>query len=300
MALQLDEIGFTVDPRHRGPLAKPRRVGTGLNWRYVAASAAGTAHEQTRTPCQDYAYTATASARDGTQYLIALASDGAGSALYSEAGSRLACESGGAFLLEYLSHEGHLGRSVLNQGLATACLEHIRSTLENAVSEMHGTGAALRDFACTLVGLVAGPKHALAFQIGDGAVVIRRNGELAPVFWPDAGEYANMTYFVTDGDAEQHLQIAQIDAPHEVSLLTDGLQRLALVFSTRQAHAPFFEPMFAVLRNLHADQCDSLNAQLASFLSSPAVNQRTDDDKTLILATRIGPDFGCEPEVACQ
>lgn len=293
-----------------------------MSWRYVAASAAGTAHEQTRTPCQDYAYTATASARDGTQYLIALASDGAGSALRSEAGSRLACESGGAFLLEYLTHEGSASRHVLNKGLARACLEHIRSTLENTVSQEHvealegfpdaevkrpagvraearGAAPVLRDYACTLVGLVSGPKHALAFQIGDGAVVIRRNGELAPVFWPDAGEYANMTYFVTDHDAEQHLQIAQIDAPHEASLLTDGLQRLALVFSTRQAHAPFFEPMFAVLRNLHSDQCGSLNAQLASFLSSPAVNQRTDDDKTLILATRMGPDLSLHPEVAC-
>lgn len=270
-----------------------------MNWRYVSASAAGTAHEQTRTPCQDYAYTSTTSARDGTQYLIALASDGAGSALHSQAGSRLACESGGAFLLEYLAHEGHASHTVLNRDLATACLEHIRSTLENAASEASGAGTALRDYACTLVGLVAGPKQALAFQIGDGAVVIRRDGELAPVFWPDAGEYANMTYFVTDNDAEQHLQIAQIDAPHEVSLLTDGLQRLALVFSTRQAHAPFFEPMFAVLRNLRSDQCASLNTQLASFLSSPAVNQRTDDDKTLILATRIGPGMSHDPEVAC-
>ncbi len=264
-----------------------------MNWRYVAATAAGTAHEQTRTPCQDYAYTTTASARDGTQYLIALASDGAGSALHSQIGSRLACESGGAFLLEYLSHEGHAGRSALTKDLASACLEHIRSTLENTVAEAHLAGTVLRDYACTLVGLVAGPKHALAFQIGDGAVVIRRNGELAPVFWPDAGEYANMTYFVTDNDAEQHLQIAQIDAPHEVSLLTDGLQRLALVFSTRQAHAPFFEPMFSTLRNLRHDQCGSLNEQLASFLSSPAVNQRTDDDKTLILATRLGPEAMC-------
>jgi len=266
-----------------------------LNWRYIAASAAGTSHEQTRTPCQDHSYTGTVSGRDGTQYLIALASDGAGSAVHSQIGSRLACESGGRFLLEFLSHEGHAGYSALSRGLAQACLEHIRSTLENTLEESGGPGGTLRDYACTLVGLVVGPKYALAFQVGDGAVVIRRDGELVPVFWPDGGEYANMTHFVTDQDAEQRLQVAQIDAPQEVSLMTDGLQRLALVFSTRQAHGPFFEPMFEVLRGRRADECGPLNQQLAAFLNSPAVNQRTDDDKTLILATRLlaGQEAAC-------
>jgi hypothetical protein len=257
-----------------------------LSWRYVAASAAGTAHEHSRTPCQDHAYTATVTARDGTAYLIALASDGAGSASHSEFGSRLACESAGRFLADYLEEEGGAGDDVLQQDLAVACLEHIRCALENLLSEPDAA-RGLRDYACTLVALVVGPRHALAFQVGDGAVVIRQDGELMPVFWPDSGEYANMTYFVTDADAAAHLQVARLDAPHEASLMTDGLQRLALIFSTRQAHAPFFEPMFAVLRRQHAGLSASLNQQLESFLNSPAVNQRTDDDKTLILATRV-------------
>jgi hypothetical protein len=33
--------------------------------------------------------------------------------------------------------------------------------------------------------------------------------------------------------------------------------------------------------------------QLAAFLASPAVSARTDDDKTLILATRLGPEASC-------
>jgi hypothetical protein len=32
---------------------------------------------------------------------------------------------------------------------------------------------------------------------------------------------------------------------------------------------------------------DGLLAELRAFLESPAVNQRTDDDKTLVLATRL-------------
>jgi len=270
-------------------------LGAGLSWRYIAASAAGTAHEQSRTPCQDHAYTATVTAPDGAQYLVALASDGAGSASRSQTGSRLTCESGAGFLSDYLANEGGAGDHALSRDLARACLDHIRSALENQLEEDPGP-ASLRDYACTLVALVAGPSFALAFQVGDGAVVIRQHDKLAPVFWPDGGEYANMTYFVTDADAEHHLQVARIEAPHEASLMTDGLQRLALVFSTRQAHAPFFEPMFSVLRRQRAGLCAPLTQQLELFLNSAAVNQRTDDDKTLILATRVA----AEREAACQ
>jgi Protein phosphatase 2C len=265
-------------------------LGAGLNWRVVAARAAGSAHELTGTPCQDHCYRATVSGRDGAHYLIALVADGAGSALHSEAGSRLACETGGRFLRDYVERQARGAGTAVKTSLATDCLARVRAALAQAADQ---AGATPRDFACTLIGLVAGPHQTLAFQIGDGAVIVRQAGQLAPVFWPDAGEYANMTYFVTDQDAAEHLHVAQFETPQEVSLMTDGLQRLALVFATRQVHAPFFEPMFSVLRGLSAQQCAELDVQLANFLASPAVSARTDDDKTLILATRLGPEGLC-------
>lgn len=146
---------------------------------------------------------------------------------------------------------------------------------------------APRELACTLLGAVIGPTQATYFQIGDGAIVSRRNGNLVPVFWPEAGEYANMTYFVTDAKATEHLRCEIQDATDEVALFTDGLQRLALVFATETAHEPFFEPMFKVLRASTDDQTDQLCAALERFLGSEAINERTDDDKTLILATRM-------------
>jgi hypothetical protein len=44
--------------------------------------------------------------------------------------------------------------------------------------------------------------------------------------------------------------------------------------------------MFAVLRKQSPELCNVLDEQLRQFLDSPAVNERTDDDKTLVLATR--------------
>ncbi|MGA0525444.1 protein phosphatase 2C domain-containing protein, partial [Escherichia coli] len=62
--------------------------------------------------------------------------------------------------------------------------------------------------------------------------------------------------------------------------------RLALAFETKLPHQPFFEPMFSVLRRTEPSDCEGLSAQLGQFLNSPQVNERTDDDKTLVLATR--------------
>ncbi|SOY52703.1 conserved hypothetical protein [Cupriavidus taiwanensis] len=147
--------------------------------------------------------------------------------------------------------------------------------------------ATPRDYACTLVGAVVGTCNAVFFQIGDGAIVVSNRVAQGVVFWPEAGPYANMTHFVTDEDALDHLciEMASVEV-EEIALFSDGLQRLALAFDTRLPHHPFFDPMFGVLRSKKLEECEAVSAQLSKFLSSPQVNERTDDDKTLILATR--------------
>jgi hypothetical protein len=69
---------------------------------------------------------------------------------------------------------------------------------------------------------------------------------------------------------------------------TDGIQALALNFAAKCVHVPFFESMLAALRE--CDDETSLLSPLISFLSSERVNQRTDDDKTLVLARRVIPN----------
>jgi ribosome maturation factor RimP len=44
--------------------------------------------------------------------------------------------------------------------------------------------------------------------------------------------------------------------------------------------------MFGTLGKADLDTCDTLSSQLGRFLDSPKINERTDDDKTLVLATR--------------
>jgi hypothetical protein len=70
----------------------------------------------------------------------------------------------------------------------------------------------------------------------------------------------------------------------EVSLFTDGLERLALNFAEKRAFAPFLTSMSRAVSTQSPGRKRQLSQELRSFLESPAVTQRTDVDKTLIMA----------------
>ncbi len=145
-----------------------------------------------------------------------------------------------------------------------------------------------RQLACTLLVAVVGEHSAVFAQVGDGVIVIREDDEYRAVFWPQSGEYVNTTHFVTDASFEDAFQCERRGRVDEVSLLTDGLQMLALNFGAKTVHRPFFAPMFELLRQTSAHE--ELIVPFRQFLDSPSVNARTDDDKTLILATRLYSD----------
>ncbi len=257
-----------------------------LSWRIVQASAVGTSHSELGEVCQDECFATTIFAPDGQEYFVGLLSDGAGSASHGKAGAELVCRIGVEIIEQAIRVT-----NVSSCDLATisAWVLAVRQQICNSAV---AKGLRPRDFACTLLGALLSNSIAAFFQIGDGAIVVRDGEELRPVFWPDSGEYANMTRFVTDEDALAHLRtklwISSIPSglPDEIAMFSDGLQRLALVYQSQTAHKPFFEPMFAELRKADLQTCDSLTNQLARFLDSPNINQRTDDDKTLVLASR--------------
>ena len=83
---------------------------------------------------------------------------------------------------------------------------------------------------------------------------------------------------------------------NEVAVLTDGLQKLALHYQSQTAHTPFFRPIFAWLRQAPDDYAEKFASSLAGYLDSPKVNECTDDDKTLVLATRAPAVAGPQPD----
>src|SRR5262249_38182236 len=138
---------------------------------------------------------------------------------------------------------------------------------------------------CTLLTAVVSKDAAVFSQIGDGAIVLAEADGYQPVFWPQMGEYASTTFFLTAPDFAERMAFRIIESTvDELSLFTDGLQSLALHYASRNAHAPFFAPLFEGLRK--ASEIESLEGPLHRFLTSQSVIDRTDDDKTLVLASR--------------
>ncbi|HEX7968681.1 MAG TPA: protein phosphatase 2C domain-containing protein, partial [Stellaceae bacterium] len=132
--------------------------------------------------------------------------------------------------------------------------------------------------------------RAVFFQIGDGAIVVSprhdRDG-YGWVFWPQHGEFANTTNFVTQRDAANALEIEIRPGPiDEVALFTDGIERLVLDLRGKTAHAPFFRPLFRWLAGTKPSEKSETSPALAQYLGSKQVCDRTDDDKTLVMATR--------------
>ncbi|HKX33105.1 MAG TPA: PP2C family serine/threonine-protein phosphatase [Blastocatellia bacterium] len=254
-------------------------------WQYVFSSVAGTAHAKASLPVQDACRAEVVTDARGAEVLIAVASDGAGSAAHGRTGSKLACELLADEVRAHLAEGGDCAR------LAGGFIEDWVVKYQRLIArDLGGDGPERQDFACTLVAAVVEREQAAYFQIGDGAIVASSRDardDYQCVCWPQRGEYANTTNFLTDLDAAdkifRQLQPAAIE---ELALFTDGLQSLVLNYRTRSAHLPFFAPLFAWLRSCREGHSPELSNALAGYLDSEKINARTDDDKTLILATR--------------
>lgn len=259
---------------------EPARAAEPDLWRVVAASICGAAHVRTNDSCQDaHAWRTTPG-----DILIAAVADGAGSASHGGAGAQLAA----AHVVEHLVAcvAGGLPATTSDwDGLLRGGLEAARTALlEEAVVR----DLPPRELATTLIVLVTSPAGMAVGQIGDGAAVLREvSGELTALTRPLSSEYVNHTTFLTSDDALATAQVvARIGPATSVALLTDGLQRLALRMPEGEPHAPFFAPLFQFLDT--AADLEAAHRELETFLGSPRIQERADDDLTLFLAARRG------------
>lgn len=256
-------------------------------WRYALASVMGTSHVKSSDPCQDAGACEVVDGARDNDVLIAVACDGAGSAKLSQVGSAQTCR----FIIQRLKDEMRQGLSVaeITKEVATRIVLDAQENLRLA-AEMSGVTG--RDLACTLVAGIIAPEAAAFFQVGDGVAIVGPRSEpineFCWVFWPERGEYANTTTFLCDERVAEHLQYAAVPyGIDEVAVLTDGIQSLVLDYKEHAAHAPFFVRMMAPLRaRTDIGHIEGLSSALAAYLESPPINDRTDDDKTLIIASR--------------
>jgi hypothetical protein len=217
--------------------------------------------------------------------MVVVVSDGAGSAAYSDVGSGLATETLLELIAHYFENDGRLERIDRQQAIAW-----VNETAEALIARAKENGHSVRDYACTVLGAIVGEKSAAFLQIGDGAIVVKAHREegWTYVFWPQHGEFANTTNFIISPNV---LDIMEFDHTggelDEFAMFSDGIEKLVLHEASKSVHDPFFDAIFPPVRASAAIGLDrKLSEGLEKYLGSPKICERTDDDKTLVLATR--------------
>ena len=244
-----------------------------MAWRWASASVIGTSHIQRSDRLQD----AYAVSKIGNDCIFAVVSDGAGSAKFGAYGAWLTCR----FLTVRFREWLHDSPELPSDEKLVDWIDELRDWISAIAARRESMP---RQFAATLVAVFVAPSETLVLHIGDSAVVGRKEGEWDVLCWPENGEYASSTYFVTD-DPEPRLNIIRKPREHDAfALFSDGVGDLALSHLEQAAYSRFFAPM---LRPVDASPGEGrlaeLSAKLATYLASPSVCERTDDDKTLIL-----------------
>lgn len=269
-----------------------------MRWRVVAAKAVGTSHRRVGQRCDDHFGCLTLS---NAVQILAVA-DGAGSATRGAEGARIAVtavlDAAQQTFLDGQQPESEqawtdlVHRVVVAARLAveTATAQSLTTIpgelLENMETQPLLLAAPLREYATTLLLAILAPERLALLQLGDGMIVAQAGNGVCwcPVPPSNDREYVNDTHFLTDLDYRNHVHTAllKVGDVHGVALLTDGLQVLASTMTSQQPYPPFFSPLFAFAAKPTASDAD-----LEAFLNSDRVCQRTDDDKTLVLAVRI-------------
>jgi hypothetical protein len=258
-----------------------------VEWRVAHTSVIGTSHEKTGLPCQDAGCCRIVPDPDGGHVLLAVVCDGAGSASRSLDGATLSVD---RFLQEFGEVANRSGLDGITKEFVEDWLSRLRTEIRDRAES---ADLSPREFACTILGAVVGQDRAAFFQIGDGAIVVSNRAEpddYGWVFWPQHGEFANQTNFITQDNALEALEFElEQRCVDEIAIFSDGIERLVLDLKEKTVHAPFFRTLFGWLAKTEPVAVgEDLPASevVSRYLGSKQINDRTDDDKTLILASR--------------
>jgi hypothetical protein len=240
-------------------------------WCSVGKSIIGTQHQRAGLQCQD----ANGASTIANRRLIALA-DGAGSAKYGQQGSSIAVNTILGLLTTF---EGPL-----NQIDANKCSEWLGTVVGAIAATAKQDNAELSDYATTLLFAAFEGSEAYFWQIGDGCWVVDTGDTIEAATWPKIGEYVNETVFVTSTKAADEWTHAYYSSIESAIGFTDGLEHLCLDFALRRPHIPFVGKIFAHLNT--SPEAAEIEVQLEQLLRSELVEERTDDDRTMVVAWR--------------
>ncbi|EFE6997716.1 TPA: protein phosphatase 2C domain-containing protein [Escherichia coli] len=210
--------------------------------RIAAASRRGRSHEHAGSFRDDDFYI---NHCQETGWSVMLVADGAGSAVNSREGSRIAVQTAGDYLFNQLSGlKGvHLKQHITawegsdQQATIKAMLHHFKQAATLAVNSIQNEAICaeqpVKSYSTTLLATVAlrtdKELFAAAFWLGDGAIgAYSSSGKVRILGNPDSGEYAGQTRFldqsiIADPSFSSRISVGKWNDVSHLILMTDGV-----------------------------------------------------------------------------
>lgn len=196
-----------------------------VNWYGFAASIPGSGHIRYGIPCQDASLTIT------TPRPSLIVCDGRGSAKLSHLGALGAVA---AFKRQIAIMEPFLARILDREEASLEQWDKFCRILYRTLRQVQidlGIEHTLepKEFDFTVALAVVGKAHIGCFQVGDGSIVLRQNGECRTAFLPEKGEFANQTHFLRlGGENRQAFQQALFPVADNtgIAVTSDGPEHM--------------------------------------------------------------------------
>lgn len=184
-------------------------------WNTIQCAVQGRGHVNTGTPCQDKTYIKS----ENNVQIIALA-DGAGSARLSHLGAEFVTKQ----MCDILSNDFEL---YFQEEDGVAIKRKIINDLKNGlkVVAIHNS-CEVKDLASTLLVVAIKEGKYIIIHVGDGVIGYLKNNLLKVASYPENGEFANTTVFVTSDDALTTMKILKgtLGDIEGFALMSDGTE----------------------------------------------------------------------------
>jgi hypothetical protein len=145
---------------------------------------------------------------------------------------------------------------------------------------------ALSDFASTLIFFACDRGRYVAGHIGDGAIIAEFDNQQTILSEPDNGEFANVTYFITDPIANQRLRLyaGQYQGNMSALLMTDGVTDSLYDKTTRLA-GPGVTRLLQIAREVPAQTMK----EVLKINLEKVISVKTADDCSIATLVYISP-----------
>lgn len=236
------------------------------------ASVIGKAHIKSDLPCQDsHAFDILPNIG-----IIAAVSDGMGSARYAHIGSDIAS----MYFVKTLKERYY--EEMSDDAVIDLIKQTYLRTQERLALEADIMGCHIKDLNATLLVFLSLHSRQFYGQVGDCCLIGKTETGYKVIASQQRGEYANATFSVCNPDSIENGFFARIDGFYQdVALMSDGVESVTVSSSDQSVSHLFYDPFFKAFHHPQYES-KSVSDSLSRFLSSDRINQKTDDDKTLL------------------